>query len=69
MPFAWTFIYLMNIVTGSGSMERETSVEKTIDASQETGSRAASLGNLKKHLFINLFVNYCLINFLRVMGG
>lgn len=43
MPFAWTFIYLMNIVTGTGSMERETSVEKTVDPSQDTGSRAASL--------------------------
>ncbi|XP_070194616.1 dedicator of cytokinesis protein 7-like isoform X3 [Littorina saxatilis] len=43
MPFAWTAIYLMNIVTGGGSMERETSVEKTMDAAQETGSRAASL--------------------------
>lgn len=45
MPFAWTAIYLMNIVTGGGSMERETSVEKTMDALQETNtSRAASLG-------------------------
>ncbi|XP_076463063.1 dedicator of cytokinesis protein 7-like isoform X1 [Babylonia areolata] len=43
MPFAWTAIYLMNIVTGGGSMERETSVEKTMDSFQETGSRAASL--------------------------
>ncbi|PVD22808.1 hypothetical protein C0Q70_16064 [Pomacea canaliculata] len=44
MPFAWTAIYLMNIVTGGGSMERETSVEKTMDALQETNtSRAASL--------------------------
>lgn len=47
MPFAWTAIYLMNIVTGGGSMERETSVEKTMDAAQDTGSRAASLGKAR----------------------
>lgn len=47
MPFAWTAIYLMNIVTGGGSMERETSVEKTMDAAQDTGSRAASLGEIR----------------------
>ncbi|XP_052102074.1 dedicator of cytokinesis protein 7-like [Mytilus californianus] len=28
MPFAWTAIYLMNIVTGASSMERESSVDK-----------------------------------------
>ena len=37
----------MNIVTGGGSMERETSVEKTMDAAQDTGSRAASLGEIR----------------------
>ena len=57
MPFAWTAIYLMNIVTGSGSLEREgrregreASVEKrTREPSMEKFgehemSRAASLG-------------------------
>ncbi|XP_041359192.1 dedicator of cytokinesis protein 7-like isoform X2 [Gigantopelta aegis] len=49
MPFAWTAIYLMNIVTGgnSNSLEREASVEKN---SESETSRATSLdrrsGNL-----------------------
>lgn len=45
MPFAWTAIYLMNIVTGSSnSMERESSVDKFAD--QHEMSRTASLGIL-----------------------
>ena len=60
MPFAWTAIYLMNIVTGSGSLEREgrregreASVEKrTREPSMEKFgdhemSRAASLGKMR----------------------
>ncbi|KAK6180566.1 hypothetical protein SNE40_012697 [Patella caerulea] len=39
MPFAWTAIYLMNIVTGGGSLEREMSV----DVPEKETSRAASL--------------------------
>ncbi|XP_048256489.1 dedicator of cytokinesis protein 7-like isoform X1 [Haliotis rufescens] len=43
MPFAWTAIYLMNIVGGqSNSLEREASVEKSIDH-ESPSSRAASL--------------------------
>ena len=41
MPFAWTAIYLMNIVTGA-NYERETSVESLKSESEMT--RAASLG-------------------------
>ena len=44
MPFAWTAIYLMNIVTGA-NYERETSVESLKSESEMT--RAASLGELK----------------------
>ena len=57
MPFAWTAIYLMNIVTGGGSMERETSVEKTMDV-PDTGSRAASLGMCD--LVVDYIMTVCL---------
>lgn len=42
MPFAWTAIYLMNIVNGAHSYERETSVDSIRSESEMT--RAASLG-------------------------
>lgn len=41
MPFAWTAIYLMNIVTGAGSMERESSVDKF--SQDQDMSRTSSL--------------------------
>ncbi|XP_060603802.1 dedicator of cytokinesis protein 7-like isoform X2 [Ruditapes philippinarum] len=41
MPFAWTAIYLMNIVNGAHSYERETSVDSIRSESEMT--RAASL--------------------------
>ncbi|XP_052274365.1 dedicator of cytokinesis protein 7-like isoform X2 [Dreissena polymorpha] len=41
MPFAWTAIYLMNIVNGAHSMEREASVDSM--RSESEMSRAASL--------------------------
>ncbi|XP_052775389.1 dedicator of cytokinesis protein 7-like isoform X2 [Mya arenaria] len=41
MPFAWTAIYLMNIVNGAHSHERETSVDSIRSESEMT--RAASL--------------------------
>lgn len=40
MPLAWTAIYLMNIVNGANSIERESSVEK------QDPERTASLGKL-----------------------
>jgi hypothetical protein len=42
MPFAWTAIYLMNIVTGASSMERESSVDKF--SQDQDLSRTSSLG-------------------------
>lgn len=72
MPFAWTAIYLLNIVNGGGSLERESrregreaSVEKrTREASVEKVtehemSRAASLG---ESLLVNEFLPFCVIN-------
>ena len=46
MPFAWTAIYLMNIVTGA-NYERETSVESLKSESEMT--RAASLGKYRSN--------------------
>ena len=48
MPFAWTAIYLMNIVNGAHSYEREASVD-SIRSESEMTTRAASLG-----MFIHL---------------
>ena len=42
MPFAWTAIYLMNIVSGATNFDRETSVESLKESEM---TRAASLGN------------------------
>ncbi|XP_069126839.1 dedicator of cytokinesis protein 7-like isoform X2 [Argopecten irradians] len=38
MPFAWTAIYLMNIVSGAGSLEREASVDKIDTDTYRTAS-------------------------------
>ena len=47
MPFAWTAIYLMNIVTGASSMERESSVDKFVQ--DQDLSRTSSLGRFNKN--------------------
>lgn len=43
MPFAWTAIYLANVVSGMNSLEREMSGEK------DTSSLVNSLGNFVLH--------------------
>lgn len=43
MPFAWTAIYLMNVVSGTNSLERDSSSDK-----DSTGSN--SLGNYLLHM-------------------
>ena len=55
MPFAWTAIYLMNIITGAGSLERDSSMSSASEKSEPEMSRTASLGRF-------LFVLYILLN-------
>lgn len=64
MPFAWTAIYLMNIVNGAHSYERETSVD-SIRSESEMTTRAASLG--KNWLFNSeTTVSFALITYIMI---
>ncbi|BFY99508.1 hypothetical protein BsWGS_02548 [Bradybaena similaris] len=48
MPFAWTAIYLLNIVNGGGSLERESRREGR-EASVEKRTREASVEKMSDH--------------------
>lgn len=45
MPFAWTAVYLMNIISGSNSLDRDSSISSDKESVTST-SQSNSLGVL-----------------------